>query len=169
MISGDPNDKIFYLRSLKDTEKLKNFLAPYKKAVLVGGCFDVLHYGHVVFFKNAKKQKGSLIVLLEPDTSLLKRKKRKAIHTQRDRAEMVAAISYVDAVVAIPHFTKDEEYEKLVKIIKPRVIAVTEGDELLRHKKNHAKLVGAQVIEVTPKIKGLSTSLITNYATLSSD
>src|SRR6476620_9605469 len=43
-----------------------------QKIVLVGGCFDVLHYGHVEFLKNAKSQGHILVVALEPDEKISK-------------------------------------------------------------------------------------------------
>ncbi|KKR72063.1 MAG: FAD synthase [Candidatus Roizmanbacteria bacterium GW2011_GWB1_40_7] len=36
------------------------------KKVLVGGCFDLIHYGHIVFLKEARKQGDYLIVVELP-------------------------------------------------------------------------------------------------------
>ena len=46
---------------------------PYseKKTVLVGGCFDILHIGHVRFLQAAKKQGDILIVVLESDEFII--------------------------------------------------------------------------------------------------
>ena len=54
----------------------------HSKIVLVGGCFDLLHYGHIEFLKNAKKQGEYLIVALEPDEAIVNYKKRQPIHNQ---------------------------------------------------------------------------------------
>ncbi len=167
MISGDPDNKIFYLHTINDTTKLSTFLKKYKNIILIGGCFDLLHYGQITFLRKAKAHKGALIVLLESDETVLRKKKRKPIHPQEKRAQLLASVSYVDGVIAIPYLTSDKQYEKLTKIIHPRIIAVTKGDRLLANKKNQAKLIKAKVRTVTPHIAGLSTSLITNYATIS--
>jgi len=41
-----------------------------KKIVLVGGCFDLLHYGHVRFLEEAKKLGNHLVVALESDENV---------------------------------------------------------------------------------------------------
>lgn len=169
MINGDLVRKIFYLHSFQDTKKLLIFLKRYRNIILTGGCFDILHYGHITFLKQAKKQGGSVVVFLESDRAVLEKKKRKPIHTQEQRAKLLAAITYVDAIIALPYLKQDSDYEKLTKIIRPRVIATTKGDVLLKNKEHQARLIGAAVKIVTPEIKGFSTSLITNYAAISGD
>lgn len=128
-----------------------------KKIVLVGGCFDIFHYGHLYFLKKAKKLGDILIVALESDenTKHLKGKKR-PIHTQKQRAEMLEALTYVDKVIRLP---KVPNYQRLVFQVKPQIIAVTQGDPRLKKKKKHAKKVGAKVI-IIPKIKTVSTTQI---------
>ena len=39
--------------------------------VLIGGCFDVLHYGHVTFFKEAKELGKHLVIALESDNAIV--------------------------------------------------------------------------------------------------
>lgn len=125
--------------------------------VLVGGCFDILHLGHVRFLKSAKKH-GTLIVALESDASLTSHKGHlRPIHTQEERAEVLASLETVDYVLCLPHFTHDEDYFDLVKTISPQVIAVTEGDQLLTVKQQQAESVGGKVI-VIPKINTPSTT-----------
>lgn len=142
--------------------KIKDFLKVFKgkKTVLVGGCFDLIHYGHFQFLKKAKNQGDYLIILLESDEFIKKSKKRKSIHTQDERAEILANFQMVDMVIKIPYFSSDKEYFNIVKIIDPKVIAVTEGDLQLKNKKNQAKLIGAKVVIVTPLIKKFSTTKI---------
>ena len=47
-----------------------------KKIVLVGGCFDILHAGHIFFLQKAKLRGDVLIVLLEHDAHITELKKR---------------------------------------------------------------------------------------------
>ncbi len=149
-----------------DVSRIKNDLKN-KKTVLVGGCFDVFHYGHLVFLKKAKDQGDYLIVILEPDEVIRERKKRKPVHNQEQRAQILEAIELVDLVIKIPHFTTDEGYWKLTEEIKPKIIAITEGDSQTENKKKQAKSVGGELRVVTPFIKDFSSTNITNHASIS--
>ncbi|MDD3506784.1 MAG: adenylyltransferase/cytidyltransferase family protein [Sulfurimonas sp.] len=130
-----------------------------KKIVLVGGCFDIVHIGHLAFLQKAKEQGNFLIVLLESDESIRKMKgNTRPIHTQKLRAKILGSLDSVDFVVQLPQLTTDAEYSKLVKIIEPDIIAVTKGDPILSKKKAHARAIHAQVIEVIERQQEHSTS-----------
>ncbi len=139
------------------------------RIVLVGGCFDILHYGHFTFLQSAKTRGDILVVALENDEFIQKRKKRAPFHTQQQRAEMLAQLRAVDIVVNLPTLTSTEAYIQLVKSIKPSVIAVTRGDAHLAQKKLCAEAVGAEIHEVCDPIPRLSSSTLLNYAHLLHD
>ena len=129
-----------------------------KKIVLVGGCFDILHYGHIHFLKQAKSHGDWLVVALESDENVRRMKgDARPIHTQVQRKEMLEALSFVDEVIALPTMHSDRDYFELVKKIKPSVIAVTDGDMAIVQKTQQAKEVGATLV-VIPKIHTPSTS-----------
>lgn len=128
------------------------------KIILVGGCFDLLHYGHIKFLEEAKILGDHLVVALESDENVRRMKgDSRPIHTQKQRKEMLEAISVVDEVISLSPISTDQEYADLVKRIKPHVIAATQGDPIVEKKKSHAQLVGAQLV-VIPKIPTPSTS-----------
>ncbi len=131
-----------------------------QKVVLVGGCFDVLHIGHIEFLNAAKNQGDYLIVALEPDTSIESYKKRKPIHTQLQRAKILSHLRDVDEVLLLPSLKGFEGYKKLVQDIQPSVIGVTQGDPQLNNKKLQADGVGAKVLEVLTHVDGYSSSKI---------
>lgn len=62
--------------------------------VFVSGSFDLLHSGHVAFFKEASIY-GDLYVGIGSDKSIEQLKGRKTINTQEERLYMVKAIRYV--------------------------------------------------------------------------
>jgi FAD synthetase len=128
--------------------------------VLVGGVFDILHYGHIQFLKKAKAFGNYLIVALESDKNVKRLKgKKRPIHNQNQRREMLESLHFVDRVIILKDKMKDEDYQKLVKILSPRVIAVTKGDPIIEKKRRQAEEIGAELIEIS-KIKSSSTSQI---------
>lgn len=153
---------------LKDIDQYKNYWQK-KKTVLGGGCFDVFHFGHLKYLQGAKSEGDFLIILLESDRFIKNKKKRKPIHIQRERAEILAAIKFVDLVILLPFFKNDQKYLKLVEKIKPQVIAVTEGDPQIKNKQRQASAIGAQLKVVSPFIKKFSSSKIIHHAGFFSD
>ena len=128
------------------------------KIILVGGCFDILHFGHISFLKKAKALGGKLIVALESDVNVRKLKgPGRPIHTQEKRRQMLLALKCVDQVIPLPPLNSDADYARLVAKIKPDLIAVTAGDK----KKTH----GVKTV-VIPKIKTPSTTQITRLKRL---
>lgn len=148
--------KIF---KFKDLKKLLRLLKG-KNIVLVGGCFDILHYGHLIFLKNAKKEGELLVVLLESDEFIRKRKNRIPVHNQDQRVEMLSSIEIVDFVITLPFLKSDKDYFGLVESMKPKIIAVSKGDQQLENKKMQAKKVGAKLKVVTDVLEKFSTSNI---------
>lgn len=128
-----------------------------QQVVLVGGCFDILHLGHVRFLKEAKKY-GTVLVALESDETLKKHKGHlRPIHKQAERAEVLAALETVDYITILPNFTAHQEYFKLVKLVSPNFIVMTAGDPLLNNKRAQAQTVKAKLI-IVPKIATPSTT-----------
>lgn len=137
-----------------------------KKVILAGGCFDVLHYGHLQFLKMAKKEGEVLLVALESNEFIRTRKRREPVHSQLQRAEMLSELGIVDYVLMLPLLHSDEEYFSMVKKVSPHVIAVTEGDPQMGKKAYQAsRLGGTRLVVVTPVIKNFSTSAILNNNT----
>ncbi len=130
------------------------------KKVLVGGCFDLLHFGHFTFLKKAAAAGDKLIIALEPDEFIKKKKKRKPIHNQQQRAEILKSLRFVDEVILLPFFKKDDDYFQLIEKIRPDIVAVTAGDPHIKNKIEQAKKIGATVKVVTPLLKGYSTNEI---------
>lgn len=128
--------------------------------MLVGGVFDILHYGHIHFLKKAASFGDRLIVALESDKNVKKLKgKTRPIHPQNQRREMLESLTFVDEVIILGNDMKDADYDLFVQKVRPNIIAVTKGDPVLTKKLNQARRVGARLIEI-PKIKGISTTQI---------
>ncbi len=144
-------------------------LSKGKRIVFCGGCFDIFHYGHLVFLTAAKASGDILIVQVESDEFIKKRKKRIPVHNQEQRCSIIAALECVDLVLPIPLLNGDSEYGDIVSKLKPAVIAVTEGDIAIDKKRQHAEAVGAEVRSVCPPFSSFSSSNIGKYEGIFSD
>ena len=149
---------ILYKDLKKEIEKIKK---NGTRIILVGGCFDIIHSGHLEFFRKAKELGGQLVVILESDENVRRYKGAgRPIHTQDDRARVLSFLPQVDYVVPIPELNSDLEYFHLVKTIEPDIIAVTSDDPILEKKHEQAKEVHGTVVEVVNRLKEHSTSKI---------
>ena len=130
-----------------------------KKIVLVGGIFDILHLGHIKFLEKAKEKGDVLFVLLESDETAKKLKgAKRPINSQKVRALVLAALEAVTYAVLLPKMKNNDDYDRLVTRLRPMVIAVSENDKNIEHKKRQAKIIGAKVIPVVPQVSNQSTT-----------
>jgi D-beta-D-heptose 7-phosphate kinase / D-beta-D-heptose 1-phosphate adenosyltransferase len=71
-----------------------------KLVVATGGCFDLLHAGHVATLQAARRLGGCLIVCLNSDAGVRARKgPDRPVNPQQERAQLLRALACVDAVV----------------------------------------------------------------------
>jgi glycerol-3-phosphate cytidylyltransferase len=148
-----------------DKESIKKTLIG-KKVVLVGGCFDILHFGHIKFLKEAKKQGDFLVVALESDNFIRDNKKKEPFHSIEERAQILSSIFYVDLVIKLPRLRSDKDYFELSKFIKPSVIAVSKNDQMYGNKQKMADLAGGEIRVVTDIVKNFSSTKALNYASI---
>ncbi|MFH0835608.1 MAG: adenylyltransferase/cytidyltransferase family protein [Candidatus Micrarchaeota archaeon] len=85
------------------------------KKVMVAGCFDLLHPGHLHFFKQARKHGDRLVVLLARDCNILKTKNRAPFFSELERKEMLEGLCVVDEVV-LGNEEASRKYDKLLEI-----------------------------------------------------
>lgn len=154
--------------------KIQNFnnkipihLPKNNKIILIGGCFDIFHFGHLHFLEKVKALEGILIIALESDEFIIVHKKKKPTHTQDQRAAILSHLDLVDMILLLPFFHSHKEYDDMVKLVKPDIIAVTKGDPHLKNKQQQAQMVGGKVVEIEI-LDQFSSSNITRYETISS-
>ena len=124
-------------------EQLKQRVAEWRAAgeslILANGGFDLLHVGHIRYLHAAKQLGGRLIVAVNSDESMrsLKGQGRPMIPAE-ERAEIIAALADVDAVVIFP----EPDVRRLIHEIRPDIHAkgtdytvetVPERDEVLAY------------------------------------
>ena len=82
--------------------------------VATGGCFDLLHAGHVGMLQAARRLGDCLVVLLNADASVARLKgEGRPVQRQEDRAAVLSALDCVDAVVVFGEDTPVEALERL--------------------------------------------------------
>lgn len=130
-----------------------------KKIILVGGCFDILHKGHVLFLEKASREGDVLFLLLESDENIKKRKgENRPINSATKRASILSALPYVHYIIQLRGVTKNEEYDKLIVQIKPDIIAITKGNGQIKKRKEQCRMVGAKLKIVIDRIATPSTT-----------
>jgi D-glycero-beta-D-manno-heptose 1-phosphate adenylyltransferase len=91
-----------------------------KRLVLANGCFDLLHVGHVRYLNEARALGDALLVGVNGDDSVSRLKgPGRPLMTAAERAEIVGALSSVDAVVIFD----DDTADALVARLRPDVHA----------------------------------------------
>ena len=86
------------------------------KIVLANGCFDLFHVGHIRYLAGAKQLGDFLIVGINSDRQVRKLKgEGRPFMPEKERAEIVAAIRFVDAATIFDEPTVEE----LIMAIRP--------------------------------------------------
>ena len=94
------------------------------KKVFVSGCYDLLHSGHVEFFRQAAEY-GELYVGIGSDETILHYKNHKTLYNENERLFMVKAIRYVkDAYINAGSGIMD--FIPTVDFLKPDILVVNE-------------------------------------------
>jgi D-beta-D-heptose 7-phosphate kinase/D-beta-D-heptose 1-phosphate adenosyltransferase len=89
------------------------------RVVFTNGVFDLLHPGHVRYLQAARAEGDALIVGVNSDRSVRANKgPDRPITPEDERAEILAALACVDAVVIFDEETPDE----IIKLIQPDVL-----------------------------------------------
>lgn len=92
--------------------------------VAVSGGFDPLHIGHVRMFQEAKKLGGKLVVILNND-NWLRKKKGYVFMLQEERAEIIKAIAGVDEVIFTEHGENPDDMSVCAELrkIQPHIFS----------------------------------------------
>jgi rfaE bifunctional protein nucleotidyltransferase chain/domain len=105
-------------------EELRERVAEWRRAgervTLANGNFDLLHVGHVRYLRGAKALGGKLVVAINSDESVRALKgEGRPVMPAEERAEIVAALADVDAVVIFPEL----DVRAIIGEIRPDVQA----------------------------------------------
>jgi D-beta-D-heptose 7-phosphate kinase/D-beta-D-heptose 1-phosphate adenosyltransferase len=147
-----------YRKKVKDISSLKKEIgalkAEGKRIVFTNGCFDLLHSGHMRYLYAARQMGDYLVVAVNTDRSVKAIKGAgRPVQSQDERTELLAALSFVDAVVL---FDEDNPLNVIRQLV-PNVL-VKGGDW------TEDKIIGADVVK---QAGGVVKSLpfVTGYST----
>ncbi|MEO5742051.1 MAG: D-glycero-beta-D-manno-heptose 1-phosphate adenylyltransferase [Vicinamibacterales bacterium] len=128
-----------------------------KKVVFTNGVFDLLHPGHVRYLQDARREGDALVVAVNSDRSVRAIKgPTRPLYPQHERAEVVAALASVDAVVI---FDEDDPQD-VISRLQPDVLvkgADWASDAIIGRETVEAR--GGRVVRI-PLAEGYSTSAI---------
>jgi rfaE bifunctional protein nucleotidyltransferase chain/domain len=128
-------------KKIKNIKAIKSIVARFrarrKKVVFTNGCFDILHVGHIRYLRKAKSLGDILVVGLNTDRSVRQIKgEKRPIVPQKDRAEVLAALEFVDYVVL---FDEPDPFS-LIEKVRPTILV--KGADWPKD-----KIIGRDVVE----------------------
>jgi rfaE bifunctional protein nucleotidyltransferase chain/domain len=111
-------EKILKRAELRD--RVEQWRHAGARVVLANGNFDLLHVGHVRYLRGAKELGGKLVVAINSDDSVRTLKGvGRPVMPAEERAEIIAALADVDAVVIFPEL----DVRALIREIRPDIQA----------------------------------------------
>jgi len=157
------------LKYQEAVNKIKECRERGLKVILTQGAFDIVHIGHIEYFREAKKLGDVLFVGVENDKSVrINKGKKLPLNNLRDRLEFLTELKSVDYVFGFvdePVYKKDKAfdmYTQRFKDLNPNII-VASTSELASHlqlKKDQAKKVGIKIIIVNHGKKNSSNKVL---------
>jgi len=119
--------------------------------VLSGGVFDIIHPGHIYTLNAAKALGDVLVVVVATDNTSEKMKKRRPLHTQEQRQELVNSLSMVDLCLV----GQEDDIFKTVNRVRPQIIAL--GYDQIHQEKFITD--GCKKIELEAKVARLQSPI----------
>ncbi len=119
--------------------------------VLAGGVFDIIHPGHIYTLNAAKALGDVLVVVVATDNTSEKMKKRRPLHTQEQRQELVNSLSMVDLCL----IGQEDDIFKTVNRVRPQIIAL--GYDQIHQEKFITD--GCKKIELEAKVARLQSPI----------
>jgi cytidyltransferase-like protein len=134
--------------------------------VFVSGCYDILHAGHVQFFREAKALGTHLTVTFAGSEVLWIHKQRRSSLPDDHKRALIAALDMVDEVIVTRGLDEGLDFKEDFLRLKPDILAVTEDDKYGPLKRALCAQVGARYVvlpKTPPQFTPVSTSEIVRW------
>ncbi len=134
--------------------------------VLVSGCYDILHAGHIQFFREAKALGSHLTVCFASAEVLWRHKQRRSSLPDEHKRAVIGALEMVDEVIITHGLEQGLDFKEEFLRLRPDVLAVTEDDDYGPLKRELCAQVGARYVvlpKTPPHFNPISTSEIVRW------
>jgi cytidyltransferase-like protein len=134
--------------------------------VFVSGCYDIIHAGHVQFFREAKSLGDFLTVSFASDEVLWAHKKRRSSLPDEHKKGILEAMNMIDQVVVGRGHEHGLDFKEDFLRLKPDILAVTEDDQYGDIKRDLCMQVGAKYVilpKTPPQFEPVSTSQLVKW------
>jgi len=155
-LNESPHRKIVSRAELR--QLVADWRAAGERVTLTNGCFDVLHVGHIRYLQAAHNLGGKVIVAVNSDDSVRALKgEGRPVMPAEERAEILAALSDVDAVVVFP----ERDVRAIIREIHPDFHAKgTDYTEESVPERNEVEACGGRVVIVGDPKNHSATDII---------
>ncbi len=124
------------------------------ETVFVSGCYDILHGGHIEFFRQARALGDQLVVSVATDRIIRELKHREPALPLSHRLAILDALAMIDEVLVGDDDPAGLNFQSDFLRRKPQKLVVTEDDRFQQEKRDLCQRVGAQYIQL-PKTSHL--------------
>ena len=134
--------------------------------IFVSGCYDIIHAGHVQFFREAKALGDFLTVSFASADVLWAHKQRRSSLPDEHKKGILEALNMVDQVVIGTGTEHGLDFLEDFRRLRPNVLAVTEDDQYADIKRALCAEVGAEYIvlpKTPPQYEPVSTSQLVKW------
>lgn len=134
--------------------------------IFVSGCYDIVHAGHVQFFREARALGDHLTVSFASSEVLWVHKQRRSSLPDEHKQALIQALGCVDEVVIGRGLEEGIDFREDFLRIRPHILAVTEDDKYAPLKKALCAEVGAKYVvlpKTPPQFAPISTSEIVRW------
>ena len=134
--------------------------------VFVSGYYDIVHAGHLQFFREARALGDHLIVSFASADVLWRERQRRSSLPDDHKLALLASLDSVDDVVIGTGMEEGLEFKDHFLSLRPQILAVTEDDKYSTAKRALCEQVGAQYVilpKTPPQFSSISTTEIVRW------
>ena len=134
--------------------------------IFVSGCYDILHAGHLQFFREARALGTHLTVCFASAEVLWLHKQRRSSLPDDHKQALIEGLRMVDQVVIGNSLEEGIDFRDHFLALKPDILAVTEDDKYAQLKRSLCAKVGARYVvlpKTPPEFSPVSTTQIVRF------